>query len=162
MTDWFCRVFLKQLLNLVTAVERKKSILLRGKPKDQVQSATKISLAAHSSTQTVSAKFTERLAHRPQLKFLAQPVPKTLVQFHRIDNTKKPDNHLDCLIFFQICHFWAISDVQWWKQISTHFPDSAHQECMIFARTGNGSCHYHWNGILAGVDNELKNSLELC
>ena len=72
MTDWFCRVFLKQLLYLVTAVERKISILLRGKHKEQVQSAAKISLAALSSTQTVSAKSTERLAHRPQLNLSAQ------------------------------------------------------------------------------------------
>ena len=43
--------------------------------------------------------------------------------------------------FFQKCHFWAISNVQWWKQISTHFSDSTHQECMIFARTGHGSCY---------------------
>ena len=43
------------------------------------------------------------------------------------------------------------SDVQWWKQISTHFSDSTHQECIIFARIGHGSCYYHWNEIFAGV-----------
>ena len=43
------------------------------------------------------------------------------------------------------------SDVQWWKQISTHFSDSTHQECMIFARIGHGPCYYHWNEIFAGV-----------
>ena len=43
------------------------------------------------------------------------------------------------------------SDVQWWKKISTHFSDSKHQECMIFARIGHGPCYYHWNEILAGV-----------
>ena len=57
-------------------------------------------------------------------------------------------------IFFQKCHFWAISDVQWWKQILTHFSDSTHQECMIFARTGHGSCYCHWNEICAGVIHE--------
>ena len=79
------------LRHLVTAVERKVSILLRGKHKEQVQSATKISQTHLSSTQLVSAKFTERQAHRTQLKFLTQPVPKTVVQFHRIDNSKKPE-----------------------------------------------------------------------
>ena len=78
---------MKLLLYLVTAVERKVSILLRGKPKEQVQSATKISQAGLSSTQIVSAKFTERKTHNPQLKFLTQPVPKAVVQFHRIDNS---------------------------------------------------------------------------
>ena len=34
---------------------------------------------------------------------------------------------------------------------STHFSDSTHQECMIFARIGHGSCYYHWNEIFAGV-----------
>ena len=43
------------------------------------------------------------------------------------------------------------SNVQWWKQISTHFSDSTHQECTIFARIGHGSCYYHWNEIFAGV-----------
>ena len=43
------------------------------------------------------------------------------------------------------------SDVQWWKQISTHFSDSTHQECMIFARIGHGPCYYHCNEIFAGV-----------
>ena len=79
------------MLHLVTVVERNISILLRGKPKEQVQSATKISQAGLSSTQLVSAKFTERQTHNPQLKFLTQPVPKTVVQFHRIDNSKKPE-----------------------------------------------------------------------
>ena len=91
MTDWLSRVFLKLLLHLVTAVEREVSILLRGKPKEQVQHATKISQADLSSTQLVRAKSTERQAHRPQLKFLTQPVPQTVVQLHRIDNSKKPE-----------------------------------------------------------------------
>ena len=43
------------------------------------------------------------------------------------------------------------SDVQRWKQISTHFSDSTHQECMIFARIGHGPCYYRWNEIFAGV-----------
>ena len=43
------------------------------------------------------------------------------------------------------------SDVQWWKKNSTHFSDSTHQECMIFARIGHGSCYSHWNEIFAGV-----------
>jgi hypothetical protein len=51
----------------------------------------KNSQADLSSTQLVSAKFTERQAHRPQLKFLTQPVPQTVVQLHRIDNSKKPE-----------------------------------------------------------------------
>jgi hypothetical protein len=65
---------LKLLFHLVTAVEREVSILLRGKHKEQVQHATKISQGDLSSTHLVSAKFTERQAHRPQLKFLAQTV----------------------------------------------------------------------------------------
>ena len=67
------------------------SILLRGENKDKVQSATKNSQTGLSSTQLVSAKFTERLAHRPQLKFLTQPLPKTVVQFHRIGNFENPE-----------------------------------------------------------------------
>ena len=43
------------------------------------------------------------------------------------------------------------SDVQWWKKISTHFSDPTHQECMVFARIGHGSCYYHWNEIFVGV-----------
>ena len=35
------------------------------------------------------------------------------------------------------------SDVQWWKKISTHFSDSTHQECMVFANIGHGSCYHH-------------------
>ena len=91
ITDWVSRVFLKLLLHLVTTVKREVSILLRGKPKEKVQYATKISQAHLSSTQLASAKFTERLAHRSQLKFLTQPVPQTVVQLHRIDNSKKPE-----------------------------------------------------------------------
>ena len=82
---------MKLLFHLVTAVEREVSILLRGKHKEQVQHATKISQGDLSSTHLVSAKFTERQAHRPQLKFLTQPVPQTVVQLHRIDNSKKPE-----------------------------------------------------------------------
>ena len=37
------------------------------------------------------------------------------------------------------------------KKISTHFSDSTHQECMIFARIGHGPCYHHWNEIFAGV-----------
>ena len=59
--------------------------------------------------------------------------------------------------FSQKSHFQVISDVQWWKQISTHFSDSTHQECMIFARIGNGPCYCHWNEICAGVSR--KNDL---
>ena len=47
------------------------------------------------------------------------------------------------------------SDVQWWKKKSTHFSDSTHQECMIVARIGHGSCHYHWNEIFAGVRHQM-------
>ena len=36
-----------------------------------------------------------------------------------------------------------------------HFSDSTHQECMIFARIGHGSCYYHWNEIFAGVPMQL-------
>ena len=56
-----------------------------------MQSASKNFQTALSSTQLVSPKFTERLDHRAQLKFLTQPVPKTVVQFHRIDNFEKPE-----------------------------------------------------------------------
>ena len=55
------------------------------------QYATKISQPHLSSTQLASAKFSERQAHRSQLKFLTQPVPQTVVQLHRIDNSKKPE-----------------------------------------------------------------------
>ena len=47
------------------------------------------------------------------------------------------------------------SEVQWWKNFSTHFSDSTHQECMIFARIGNGPCYHHWTEIFAGVKDIL-------
>ena len=31
------------------------------------------------------------------------------------------------------------------------FLHSAYQECMNFAKIGDGPCHYHWNEICAGV-----------
>ena len=37
------------------------------------------------------------------------------------------------------------------KKKLTHFSDSTHQECMVFARIGHGSCYYHWDEIFAGV-----------
>ena len=37
------------------------------------------------------------------------------------------------------------------KKFSTHFSDSTHQECRIFARIGHGPCYHHWNEIFAGV-----------
>ena len=46
------------------------------------------------------------------------------------------------------------------KKTSTHFSDSTHQECMIFARIGHGPCYYHWNDIFAGVySREFKPAL---
>ena len=49
------------------------------------------------------------------------------------------------------CKKGIFSDVQWWKEILTHFSDSTHQECMLFAKIGHGSCYHHWNEIFAGV-----------
>ena len=46
------------------------------------------------------------------------------------------------------------------KKNSTHFSDSTHQECMIFARIGHGSCYNHWNEIFVGVRPELKINYE--
>ena len=46
-------------------------------------------------------------------------------------------------IFFQISHFQIIFDGQWWKQISTHFSDSRYQECIIYAKIGDGPCNYY-------------------
>ena len=37
------------------------------------------------------------------------------------------------------------------KIFLTHFSDSTHQECMVFAKIGHGSCYHHWNEIFAGV-----------
>ena len=54
-------------------------------------------------------------------------------------------------IFFQISHFQIIFDGQWWKQISTHFSDSRHQECIIFAKIGDGPCNYYYNEVWASV-----------
>ena len=31
------------------------------------------------------------------------------------------------------------------------FLNSTYQECMIFARIGDGPCYYHWNEICTGV-----------
>ena len=48
------------------------------------------------------------------------------------------------------CHFQIISHVQWWT-IFFPFLHSAYQECMNFAKIGDGPCYYHWNEICAGV-----------
>ena len=67
------------------------------------------------------------------------------------------------------CHFQIISHVQWWTKFFYPFLHSTHQECMIFARIGTGSCYYHWHEICAGVighiwsNNRLLNEVgELC
>ena len=66
----------------------------------------------------------------PQPSFLHSQCPKQWYSSTGLTTLKclnqLPDIYLDCLIFFQKCHFWVISDVQWWKQISTHFSDSTH------------------------------------
>ena len=51
------------------------------------------------------------------------------------------------------CHFQIISHVQWWTKKFHPFLHSTYQECMIFARIGDGPCYYHWNEIYAGVTN---------
>ena len=78
--------FLSAAASLSNSSTEKSINTTERQPKEQVQYATKISLAHLSSTQLDSAKFIERLAHRSQLKFLTQPVPQTVVQLHRIDN----------------------------------------------------------------------------
>ena len=83
--------FLSAAASLSNSSTEKSINTTERQPKEQVQYATKISQAHLSSTQLASAKFTERLAHRSQLKFLTQPVPQTVVQLHRIDNSKKPE-----------------------------------------------------------------------
>ena len=52
------------------------------------------------------------------------------------------------------CHFQIISHVQWWTNFFP-FLHSAYQECMNFAKIGDGPCYYHWNEICAGVDMPL-------
>ena len=37
------------------------------------------------------------------------------------------------------------------KKNLTHFSDSTHQDCMVFASIGHGSCYHHWNEIFGGV-----------
>ena len=56
-----------------------------------------------------------------------------------------------CQIFSKKCHFQIISDVQWWTKKFHPFLHSTYQECMIFARIGDGPCYYSWNEICAGV-----------
>jgi hypothetical protein len=53
--------------------------------------------------------------------------------------------------FSKKCHFQIISDVQWWTKKFHPFLHSTYQECMIFARIGDGPCYYLWNEICAGV-----------
>ena len=134
ITDGLSRVFLNLMFYLATAVERKISILLRGLPKVQVQSETdfKLQISAQHSWSVPNL-----LRGRPiDLSF------KTVVKFHRIDNSKKPETVTSVVwIFVQISHFQDIFDGQWWNQISTHFSDSRHQEYMIFARIGDGPCN---------------------
>ena len=52
------------------------------------------------------------------------------------------------------CHFEINSDVLWWTKIFHPFLDYAYQECMIFARIGDGPCYYHWKEICAGVTSQ--------
>ena len=41
------------------------------------------------------------------------------------------------------CHFQIISDVQWWTKKFHPFLDSTYQNCMIFAKMGDGPCNYY-------------------
>ena len=124
ITDGLSRVFLNLLFYLATAVERKISILLRGLPKEQVQSATKIS----------NCRSQLNTAGQCQIYWEADPQTSAQVSYTasaQNSGTVPQDWQLykawhifGLFDFFQKCHFWVISDVQWWKQIATHFSDS--------------------------------------
>ena len=118
-----------QMLQMGSAVESKISILLRGLPKEQVQSATKIS----------NCRSQLNTAGQCQIYWEADPQTSAQVSYTasaQNSGTVPQDwqlfkawtNYQTYIwivgFFFQKCHFWVISDVQWWKQISTHFSDS--------------------------------------
>ena len=135
ITDGLSRVFLNLLFYLATAVERKISILLRGLPKEQVQSATKIS----------NCRSQLNTAGQCQIYWEADPqtsAPKQWYSSTGLTTLKSLKQLPDIVwIFVQISHFQVIFDGQWWNQISTHFSDSRHQECIILARIGDGPCN---------------------
>ena len=132
ITDGLSRVFLNLLFYLATAVERKISILLRGLPKEQVQSATKIS----------NCRSQLNTAGQCQIYWEADPQTSAQVSYTAsAQNSGTVPQDWQLLkawtsyqiyiwitwIFFQISHFQIIFDGQWWKQISTHFSDFTHQ-----------------------------------
>jgi hypothetical protein len=61
------------------------------------------------------------------------------------------DVNSNLTIFPKKCHIQIISHVQWWTKTFHQFLDSTDQECIIFAKIGDGPCYYHWNEIFAGV-----------
>ena len=56
---------------------------------------------------------------------------------------RKWSNSLLRTIFSQKCHFRIISHGQWWIKKFHPFLDSTYQDCMIFARIGDGPCNYY-------------------
>ncbi len=88
MTDWLSRVFVEIAVSLSNNSRERSINSTERQAQGEVQHATKISQGDLSSTQLVSAKFTERQAHRPQLKFLAQTVLQHTVtqawQLHKV------------------------------------------------------------------------------
>ena len=99
--------------------EKKHQFYWEACPRSKCSLQQRFQIADLSSTQLVSAKFTERQTHRPQLKFLTQPVPKTVVQFNRIDNSKKPETVTrHCL---NVCPNKPLSSYLWWPMMKSNF-----------------------------------------
>ena len=53
--------------------------------------------------------------------------------------------------FFKKCHLQIISLGQWWTKKNHPFLESTYQNCMIFAKIGDGPCNYYQNEVWAGV-----------
>ena len=144
MTDWVSRVFLEAAAAL-SNTSREKSI---NTTERQAQGASAVSNKNFTDTSQLNT------AGQCQIYWKAGPQNSAQVSYTASAQNsgtvsqdwqlkKLPDNYLDSWIFFQISHFQIIFDGQWWKQISTHFSDSRYQECIIFAKIGDGPCNYY-------------------
>ena len=69
--------------------------------------------------------------------------------------------HSWCVESEKCVEMGIFSDVQWWKKNSTHFSDSTHQQCIIFAGIGSGPCYKHCDEICASVYIDFSSKSEM-
>ena len=148
MTDWLIRVFLEAAASLSNS-SREKYI---NTTERQAQGASAV------CNKNFTARSQLNTACQCQIYWEADPQPSAQVSYTAsAQNSGTVPQDWQLLkawisyqiyiwivwIFFQISRFQVIFDGQWWKQISTHFSDSRHQECIIFAKIGDGPCNYY-------------------